>query len=134
MSLNKQYVLMVGGDEDDQYITTATLVELGYRTPVRFLSRSNQLIDYLSVNGEPMLILLDYNARPANAIELLKQLKVPGVQHIPVVVLADVASPEYVKECYELGAVSFIVKPAGATATKEKIATFFKYWFSVVEI
>jgi len=134
MSLSKQYVLMVGGDEDDQYITTSTLAELGYHVPVRFLSRSNQLIDYLSVNDEPVLILLDYNATPINAIEILKQIKESHAKHIPVVVLSNVASPTYVKECYHFGAVSFIVKPAGAAATKEKIGTFFKYWFSVAEI
>lgn len=133
--MHKQYVLMVGGDEDDQYITTATLSELGYMVPVQFLNNSAELANYLSVNSAPVLILLDYNSRPINAVEILQQIKETGNHlHIPIVVLSNVASPEYVKECYRLGAVSFIVKPAGAAATKEKIATFFKYWFSVAEI
>lgn len=133
--MSAQYVLMITGDEDDQYITTSTLNELGYDIPTRFLKRSNELLPYLEVNDDPLLILMDYNARPYNAIEILKQLKThPFKQHIPVIVLSNLASPEYVKECYSLGAVSFIVKPAGAAATKEKIATFFKYWLSVAEI
>ena len=133
--MSVQYVLMITGDEDDQYITTSTLSDLGYDIPTRFLTRSNELLHYLEANEDPLLILMDYNARPYNAMELLKQLKAqPSKQHIPAIVLSNLASPEYVKECYSLGAVSFIVKPAGAAATKEKIATFFKYWLSVAEI
>lgn len=135
MSVQQQYILMAGGDPDDQYITTATLAELGYNIPVRFLTQSNELPEYLATHEAPVLLLLDYNATPVNAVELLKQLKAGNThKHIPVVILSNVASPQYVKECYGLGAVSFIVKPSGMEATREKIAVFFRYWFSVAEI
>lgn len=135
MTGNQQYVLMVVGDEDDQFITNTTLSELDYHIPIRFLPHSNRLMEYLAANEEPVLVVLDYNAQPLNAVELLRQLKSDSAkQHIPVVILSNIASPEYVKECYSLGAASFIVKPAGIEATRDKIDTFFKYWFSVAEI
>ena len=133
MPSNELYVLMLEDDADDRYITESTIRELGYSIPVRFLSYDRELITYLSQSEEPSLILLDYN--PVMGAETLRHLKNhPDFNHIPVVVLSEVASPNHVRQCYQLGANSFIKKPDTADTTKKKIETFFKYWFEVAEI
>ena len=133
MSSNEQYVLMLEDDADDRYITESTLKELGYNIPIRFLSYDRELFGYLSRSEEPSLILLDYN--PVNGADTLRHLKThPDFNHIPVVVLSEVASPNHVRQCYQLGANSFNKKPHTADLTKHKIETFFKYWFEVAEI
>ena len=127
-----RYVLMVEDDADDRYITESTIKELGYNIPVRFLSHGRELIAYLSNSHEPSLILLDYN--PVTGADTLRQLKTnPDFNHIPVVVLGEVASANHVRQCYQLGANSFIKKPDTADMTKNKIETFLKYWFEVAE-
>jgi CheY-like chemotaxis protein len=133
MPSNHQYVLMLEDDTDDRYITESTLRELGYDIDVKFLAHGRELIKYLNHSEEPSLILLDYN--PVTGSDTLRQLKThPDFNHIPVVVLSEVASPNHVRQCYQLGANTFIKKPDTAGLTMYKIQTFFRYWFEVAEI
>lgn len=130
---NGHYVLMVEDDVDDRYITESTIRELGYDIPVKFISYGHELIKYLALAEEPSLILLDYN--PVNGSDTLRLLKShPDFNHIPVVVLSEVATRNHVRQCYQLGANSFIKKPHTADMTKNKIETFFKYWIEVAEL
>ena len=133
MLLKDQYVLMLEDDADDRYITETTLIELGYNIPIRFVSYGRDLISYLTESEPPSLIILDYN--PVTGSDILRHLKThPEFNHIPVVVLSDVSIANHVRECYELGANSFIRKPQTADMTTRKIETFFRYWFEVAEI
>lgn len=129
---DEQYVLMVEDDVDDRYITESTIKELGYNIPIRFISYHRELMTFLGNSAEPTLILLDYN--PVNGADILRLLKShPDFNHIPVVVLSEVANKNHVRQCYQLGANSFIQKPTSADRTRNKIETFFKYWLEVVE-
>lgn len=132
MLSNQRYVLMVEDDADDRYITETTLQELGYDVPIRFLATARELIARLGQSPEPALILVDYN--PVSGSSILRQLKShPDFNHIPVVVLSEVNSANHVRQCYQLGANTFIKKPDTAELTKKKIEIFFKYWFEVAE-
>jgi len=66
---------------------------------------------------------------------VLKKLKSdPDYSSIPVVILSDNNFSRYRDEAYAYGASSFIKKPGGLDDTKNKIETFFKYWFEVAEV
>jgi CheY-like chemotaxis protein len=79
--------------------------------------------------------LIDYNSVPDNGIQVLKRLKEnPNYDDILVVILSDSNVGKYRNECYRYGASSFIKKPDTAKATNQKIASFFNYWFNVVEV
>ena len=131
--MEEPYILMLEDDADDRYITESTIQELGYDIPIKFLSYGHELFTYLNQSDQPALILLDYN--PVTGADMLRQLKThPDFSHIPVVVLSEVALQNHVRQCYQLGANSFIKKPQTAEKTKQKIETFFKYWFEVTEL
>lgn len=124
---------MLEDDADDRYITETTIKELGYDISIKFLNYGRELITYLTQSEEPSLILLDYN--PVTGADILRQLKThPDFNHIPTVVLSEVASANHVRHCYQLGANSFIKKPDTVDMTRTKIETFFKYWLEVAEI
>jgi CheY-like chemotaxis protein len=128
------YVLMLEEDHDDRQITESALLELGYDVPVKYVSYSDELFEQLKGGQHPSLILMDYNSTPLPAIEILKELKSnTEYRHIPTVVLGEGLPQHFIKECYDLGANSYITKPASAKGTKDKIETFFKYWLNVVE-
>jgi len=130
-----RFVLMLEGDNDDRYITQQTLSELNINIPIKFLSNSKELFNFLSLSAKPVLLLIDYNSTPDNGIEVLKKLKSnPIYSDIPVVILSDSDHPKYKNLCYQLGASSFIKKPDTLEATNKKIASFFNYWFNVVEV
>ena len=126
---------MLEGDSDDRYITEQTLSELDINIPVKFISNSTEFFKFLSPSNKPVLILIDYNSAPDNGMEVLKKLKSDNAYNdIPVVILSDSDHPRYKNECYQNGASSFIKKPATAVATNKKIASFFNYWLTVVEV
>lgn len=78
---------------------------------------------------------MDLNSFPKSAVEVLKQLKADRhCNHIPAVILSEASNPRAVKECYSLGASSFIVKPDSNEATRKKNLAFLKYWFETVEL
>lgn len=130
-----RFVLMLEADSDDRYITEQTLSELNIDIPVKFLNNSVEFFDSLSSEDKPVLILVDYNSVPDTGIEVLKKLKSnSNYSDIPVVILSDSDHPKYKNQCYRNGASSFIKKPDTAEATNRKIASFFNYWFNVVEV
>lgn len=131
---------MLEHDEDDRYITRAVFEENHYAVKLHFVDSSNDLFAFLiscerSFLPYPALILLNHNARPATAIDILRDLKADQkYMHIPVVVLSGTSNDEIVQKCYAAGANSFIVKPSSGKETNEKIANLIRYWFQTVEL
>jgi two-component system response regulator len=133
--MHKQpYVLMLEEDHDDRQITESVLLDLGFDIPVKYVTYSNELFEQLEEERKPSLILMDYNSTPAPALEILKALKGnEKYKYIPTVILGEGLPDHFIRECYQLGASSYITKPASTRRTKEKIETFFKYWLNVAE-
>ncbi|MBT1702397.1 response regulator [Chryseosolibacter indicus] len=132
-------ILMLEHDEDDRYITKAVFNENSYQVSLNFVTSSDEAFLYLQQckesNKYPSLILLNYNAGPSNAVEILSKLKASAhYNHIPVIVLSGVVNDKIVQECYEAGASSFIQKPDTSLDTDKKISSFFHYWFETVEL
>ncbi|MGZ8524687.1 MAG: hypothetical protein ACXWV1_09680, partial [Chitinophagaceae bacterium] len=69
------------------------------------------------------------------AIDMVRYLKGDAsLSHIPVIVLGEITTPDYIKQYYRAGANSYITKPSTVDATKKKIQLFLEYWFNVAEI
>jgi len=128
-------VFMLEDDKDDRYLTNEMIGELGIEMELKYFSSSTALLDRLHSGERPSLILLDYNASPENGPDVLKKIKNDSsLNDIPVVILSDSDHPKFRKKCYALGASSYIRKPDSLAETKEKIGTFFRYWFEVAEV
>ena len=140
MAAGKQFtILMIEDDHDDQHITESFFAEKGYDIRVQFLDDGDRVISYLedaAIDGTlPHLILLDLNLPRKSGFELLKELKTHfQFRQIPVVMISGAAHHEEVKECYLLGANSFVQKPFTDKLTQKKIETFVEYWFTVCEL
>ena len=140
MHQDKRYtILMLEDDHDDRHITETFFSEKGYNIDVRFLDNSDEAISYLedcAIEGAmPNLILLDLNLPRKNGYEVLKELKTHSQFHmIPVIIVSGTAYPDEVKECYRLGANSFIQKPFTDHLTQKKIEIFVNYWFEITEL
>jgi CheY-like chemotaxis protein len=131
-------ILMLEPDPDDRYITVSVFEEHNYQAHLEFVSNGEGLFAYLdhcrqSGLSYPALVLMNLHTTPQDGREVLKQLKAsPDYKHIPVVVLSGSADGRIARECYALGASSFIQKPAPLREIHEKIASFFRYWFETV--
>ena len=128
-------VFFLEEDQDDWSLVKDTLAELGLEVPIRFFSDSTQFFQILETEPSPSLLMVDYNALPENGLQVLQRIKShPNWTSLPVVILSDSSSEVLRDECYRYGASSFIKKPDTHAGTRDKIATFFKYWFNVVEV
>lgn len=140
MGMEKRYsILMLEDDHDDRHITESFFSERGYEIDIQFLDESDQLISYLedaAIQGSlPNMILIDLNMPRKNGYEVLKEVKSHSQFHvIPVIIVSGTAFPADVKECYRLGANSFVKKPFTDQLTQKKIETFANYWFEVSEL
>jgi CheY-like chemotaxis protein len=126
---------MIEDDLDDRYITETYFAQVGHKVQIDFFEGAGDVIGYLSsLNAAqlPDLIVLDPGIR---GFESLEQIKThPEFKSIPIVVVSELTPASKVKEAYRLGANSFIKKPSTHHLTSEKIGTFAKYWFEVVEL
>lgn len=129
------YVLMLQTDDEDRFITESTMSEMDYAVPLKFLDEADKLDTYVGQHGLPSLILLNDSGSILQKNQLLRQVKNnPAYGHIPVVVLGEKSTKEYIRQCYRAGASSYITKPSSVAETKKKIGMFFSYWFDVAEV
>jgi two-component system response regulator len=137
-------ILMVDDDKDDQRLVEKALREKGAANPMLFLSDGEELLDYLKrkgkfsdseVSGKPCFILLDLNMPRMDGRKSLLFLKAdPDLKKIPVVVLSTSRAEEDILRSYNLGANSFIVKPADFRGLLTLAEGLIKYWLQVVEL
>jgi len=131
-------ILMLENDPDDRFITSTVFEEQQYQAHIEFVNNSKGLFGYLdqcrlSNQPYPAVILINLNVVPLDGREVLKQLKANmDYRHLPVVIISDSNDPRIARECYALGASSFIQKPDALSGTNEKIRNFFKYWVETV--
>src|SRR5688572_28548589 len=104
------YALMVQTDEDDRFFADTSMREINLGVNVEYISSIDQLGALADKKGEPQVILInDSTIRPAG--DQLKKIKMDkNLSHIPVVVLGEVATDEYIKKYYSLGANSYVIK------------------------
>ncbi|MGZ5218571.1 MAG: hypothetical protein ACXWC7_00780 [Chitinophagaceae bacterium] len=129
------YVVMVQADEDDRSLTQSVLDEMQQDIPMHFISRISELQNLVSASGLPAIILINSHGHQHKAIDMVRYLKGDAsLSHIPVIVLGEITTPDYIKQYYRAGANSYITKPSTVAATKKKIQLFLEYWFNVAEI
>jgi len=131
-------ILMLEHDQDDRFLTDVVFKEHKYHAHLEYVGNSKQLFAYLEqcrLTNQPYpgVVLVNLNAVPQDGKEVLKQLKASAdYRHIPVVILSDSNNANIARECYALGASSFIQKPDALNDTNVKISNFFRYWFETV--
>ena len=77
----------------------------------------------------PSLILLDLKMPKVDGMEVLRTLKSdPKTRSIPIVVLTSSKEDPDIKNCYELGVNSYIVKPVGFENFVKAVSDVGFYW------
>lgn len=77
----------------------------------------------------PKLILLDLNMPKISGLEVLKRIRADKrTQRIPVVVFTSSKEDADVRNCYDLGVNSFIVKPVDFSEFTKTITDLGHYW------
>jgi CheY-like chemotaxis protein len=135
---------MADDDNDDSLLVHDALVESRLPITLKIVRDGEELMDYLfhlgsynSINQSPHLglILLDLNMPRKHGLEVLKEIKNhPHLRRIPVIIFTNSNAAEDIYNTYDLGANSFITKPANFTSLVEIMKTIGKYWLEIVEL
>ena len=140
MAADQQYILMLEDDGDDRHITETFFAEQHHDIGLKFFTHPHAIMPYLDecLNMAlhlPSLIVLDNYVPAGSGIEVLRAIKShPAFQTLPVIIVSGSDKERDIQDCYQSGANSYIVKPDRSASTQNKIATFIKYWFEVVEL
>jgi CheY-like chemotaxis protein len=131
-------ILIADDDPDDRLLAREAMQEAEFPdSQLNFVEDGEDLLSYLNFRGRydpvsaprPGLILLDLNMPKLDGREALKKIKSePLLRRIPVVILTTSAAPDDIYQSYDLGANSFITKPATFEDLVELMRTMGRYW------
>lgn len=137
-------ILMAEDDPNDRLLTQEALSESQAVVEIDFVADGLELLQLLRCEGRyaeragtplPGIILLDLNMPRMDGREALTRLKTdPQLKHIPVVILTNSKDDDDITHAYELGASSYVLKPAGFHELVMLMDEICRYWFRVVEL
>jgi len=131
-------VLLVEDDSNDIAVALRALQRHSLGTRVKVLRDGAELLDYLEHsehNNPPKLILLDLKMPRLDGRAALRELRTrETTRHVPVVVVSSSSQQRDVRDCYELGANSFVVKQFDPYAPGEYLVSTVRYWLDMNEV
>lgn len=143
-NLRENIILMADDDADDRLLVHDALAECHSPERIRFVADGEELMDYLLHRGNysevagaptPGLILLDLNMPRKDGREVLREIRQHAeLRRIPIVVFTTSKADTDVRTIYDLGANSFVPKPAAYDALVKVLGSLSNYWFGVVEL
>ncbi len=98
--------------EDDEPLCWLLERILGQTYEVVVLHDGMEALSWLSSGNVPDLIISDIRMPSLDGLQLLENLKQSGLyKDIPVIILSNYEDPRKRKECLDLGAADYILKP-----------------------
>ena len=131
-------ILLVEDDANDIAVAMRAFRRSSLEDRVRVLRDCVELVDYLQTHDlrgrPPKVILLDLKMPRMDGRAVLRELKSRAeTRHIPVVVVSSSDQPNDVRECYELGANSFVVKQLTPWMPGTYLVDTVRYWLDMNE-
>jgi CheY-like chemotaxis protein len=133
-------LLLVEDNEDDVFLMMRALKSAGVQLPLQTAMDGQQAMEYLAGSGKyadrtaypvPALIFLDIKLPHLSGLEVLRWLRAhPELRRIVVIVVTSSNQAADVRLAYELGANSYVVKPASFQQLSEFAQAFKLYWLS----
>ncbi|BBL71130.1 two-component system response regulator [Methylogaea oryzae] len=131
-------MLLVEDNADDELLALQALECNRVDSQVDVVRDGQEALDYLFAEGRfadrqgaanPDVILLDINLPKINGLEVLKRIRANAATRMaPVVVLTSSTEDSDVRECYRLGANSYIQKPVDFGEFIKAVGNISNYW------
>ena len=109
--------------------------------PLQFVRNGVEAMAYLKGEGRfadraqhplPKLLLLDLRMPLVGGFEVLGWLRLqPGLRRLVVIVFTSSALPEDINRAFELGANSYLIKPAGLDELAAVVRYLEQYWLEL---
>jgi len=133
--------LMAEDDLQDRLLVRKAFESARAAHHLSFVADGEELLRYLRRQApfsnvrRPDLILLDLNMPRMDGREALREIRRdPQLRVLPVVVLTTSAAEEDILHSYDLGANSYIRKPATFREMVEVVEAIGLYWLGIVKL
>ncbi|GJD94683.1 response regulator [Methylobacterium iners] len=141
-ALLEDVIVVIEDDPDDRHLLARSFRKLGSSVPLRFACDGDEALTLLSglVSSadqpmRPLVILLDLKLPRRSGFEVLTWIKAqPALRRIPVVILTSSRENSDLRQAYDLGANSFLVKPSQPQALHSLIEQVNGYWLGHNEV
>ena len=139
----KYTVLVAEDDPDDRFLLRKAFEENGFHEILRFVEDGEELMEYLAgiANKKiwdaifPAFILLDLNMPRKDGRSTLQEIKQhPAYRKIPTLVFTTNNTKQEIDHCYQLGANSYIIKPASFIKLVKMVQDIHEYWFKTAAL
>ncbi len=141
MTRDDGMVLIVEDDADDRDLLARAFKKAGIAVPIRFAKDGDEAVAYLSDAAEssswamPFIILLDLKLPRRSGFEVLEWIKQhPSFRRVPVIILTSSRESIDLERAYDLGANSYLVKPARPEALRQMVEQIDAYWLGLNEM
>lgn len=138
---NPAEILLIEDRNSDIELMAEALQECDKPHHLHVVKNGEDALAFLHRQGKyisaprPDLILLDLNLPKLNGHEVLAIIKAdPQLKFLPVVVLTTSASPQDIRQSYELQANCYITKPADLDQFMEVVKITVDFWLSLVTL
>jgi CheY-like chemotaxis protein len=131
-------ILLAEDNENDVLLTRLALERSRLANPLHIARDGEEAIAYLRGSNSfsdrelhpfPILLLLDLNMPKLNGFDVLIWLRQqPFQHHLLVAILTDSDSGPNMRRAYELGADSYLIKPANAEALLDLVRRLKANW------
>ena len=133
-------VLHVEDDSNDILLLRCAFQKAGVEAPPANVGDGLEAEDYLAGRGAysdrakhplPSLVLLDIKLPKKSGLEVLEWMRAqPDLRLIPVIMLTSSQNSGDIRRAYELGANSYLVKPAEIGTLVEMVKALNVYWMT----
>ena len=143
MTVTENTILLVDDDANDVFLLRRAFQKAMLANPLQVVRDGEEALTYLAGKSPyndrgsyplPALVLLDLKMPRRSGFEVLEWLRhQPGLQRLVVVVLTSSNQHSDVNRAYDLGANSYLVKPAGFDRLLEMVKRLNAYWLALNE-
>jgi CheY-like chemotaxis protein len=132
-----KHLLLVEDEETDVFLFRRALIKAEIDVTLSEVDNGRAAIEFLGQTGEfagrpdeltPDLVLLDLHIPFVNGLDVLRWIRQNRPPSLPVVILTASQSEPDLKEAYNCGANSFLVKPTSLDGLIELVGVLCSYW------
>jgi CheY-like chemotaxis protein len=131
-------ILVVEDDPDDRDLLARAFRKAGVAMPLRFAVDGDEAVAYLGTavddlpESGPAVILLDLKLPRRSGFEVLEWVKGhPVLRRVPVIILTSSREDVDLRRAYDLGANSYLVKPARPEDLLRMVEQIHAYWLGL---
>ena len=133
-------ILLAEDDDNDVLLMKRAIVRAGITNPLHVTRDGEEALAYLAGRGRfadrtqnplPALLLLDLKMPKLSGFEVLQWIRSQSnMKRLPVVVLSSSFQDTDINKAYDLGANSYLVKPADFASRIDLVKKLQAYWLT----